>query len=101
MIINQEPMPLDHLETCCLRTKAAETLPAIVAAMNGSSAGEIQNYTNKEELVFASRLEGGGMELFHRTFYDGAQDFYVKTNAMNFDENDDEIWEKAEMRFSS
>ena len=40
LIINQDPTPLDHMATWCLRTKAAETLPALVAAMNGSSAGD-------------------------------------------------------------
>ncbi len=36
LIINQDPTPLDHIATWCLRTKAAETLPALVAAMNDS-----------------------------------------------------------------
>lgn len=31
--INREETPLDHMATWCLRTKAAETIPAIVAAM--------------------------------------------------------------------
>ena len=43
LIINQEPTPLDHLATWCLREKAAETLPAIVAELNRSSAEEKQN----------------------------------------------------------
>ena len=47
LIINQETTPLDHLATWCLRTKAAETLPAIVAAMNGSSAGDKIVWTRK------------------------------------------------------
>ncbi len=101
LIINQDPTPLDHLATWCLRTKAAETLPAIVAAMNGGSDGEIHHCANKEEMVFSGGVEGGGMELFRRSFADGVQDFYIKIGAMNMDENDAKIWENTEMRFSS
>ncbi len=33
LIINQTETPLDHLASWCLRTKAAETMPSILAAM--------------------------------------------------------------------
>ena len=101
LIINQDPTPLDRMATWCMRTKAAETLPAIVAAMNGSSAGGIHHCATEEEMVFSGGVEGGGLEVFRRTISDEVQDFVVKTDAMDFDEIDVELGRKTEMRFSS
>ena len=69
--------------------------------VNGSDV-QLDPILIRKETIFSGGVEGGGLDLFKRTFSDGTHDFFTTVNnVMDFDEEDESKPVDTEIRFGS